>query len=170
MRWEASKRLCLKVAKYNDQLVLHALDWNHLLQTRSYLADLSVANIDLLTPQLLAFRMLPHIDNFADSYVHLGDVRDFSRGCLSWLCVRILLLILLLFWFLLFGLNILGFFGFVFIFTFGVWIRLGRFLGLFLLIFLGLFAAFRFFLVFWLAFGSFSLLFVFGVFDGLLFC
>jgi len=64
----------------------------------------------------------------------------------------------------------LGFFGFVFIFTFGVWIRLGRFLGLFLLIFLGLFAAFRFFLVFWLAFGSFSLLFVFGVFDGLLFC
>jgi hypothetical protein len=93
VRWEATERLGLQVCKDDDHLVLHTFDRNNLLESGSNLADFSVANIDLLTPKLLARWVLPDLHDFANTDVHLSDVRDFL--C-SGLCSRLWLLLLLL--------------------------------------------------------------------------
>ena len=67
------------------------------MQSRGYLPDLSVSNIDFFAVEFLTGLMLPYLDDFADTDVHLGDFRHVgSRGSCSLRLWRLLLLLLLL--------------------------------------------------------------------------
>ena len=68
------------------------------MHARCDLPDLTAANVNLLTDQLLTIGMIPNFDDLADPDVKLGDVRfldDLSR-CGLGLCLRSLRLLLLL--------------------------------------------------------------------------
>lgn len=69
------------------------------METRSYLSDLTIANVDFLAVELVALWVLPALDDFTDSDVQLGDIRHVGSllgSLLSTLRLRLLLLLLFL--------------------------------------------------------------------------
>ena len=100
MGWEPSKLLCLKIAKHDTGGTLHLLNRDKLLKARSNLSDLTISDINLLTVELLTFRVDPTLDNLAYTNVHLVDI-GYYRSCG---CFWFLLLLLLLFLWRLFAL------------------------------------------------------------------
>ena len=107
MRREATKFLGFQVAEDDNVLTQHALDSNLLLNARSYLSDLTIANVVFHTDKLLTVRMIPAFDNLSHTDIHLSDVRDDrcgrSLGFLRLLLLFLLLFLLWLFFFLFFG-------------------------------------------------------------------
>lgn len=101
---EPAEFLRLEVAKHDAGSSLHGLNGHKLLQAGSDLSDLSVSNVDFLAVKLIAFRMLPDLDDLADADVHLRDVRDDRRGWRLGLLLLLLLLFLFLGLLLAFGL------------------------------------------------------------------
>ncbi len=104
MGWEATKLLCLKIAKHNTSSALHLLNRDKLLQARCNLSDLTISNINFLTVKLLTFRVDPALYNFANTDVHLVDIGHYG----SCRCLWLLLLLLLLFLWRLFALFALA--------------------------------------------------------------
>ena len=104
MRWESSEFLFFQVAKNNDHGILHGLYWHILLQTWSNLSNHTVSDVNFLAVELGTIRVLPDFYNFANTNIHLFDIRHDRRGS----SLGLGLLLLLLFWFL-----IWSFFGFL---------------------------------------------------------
>ena len=103
MRWEPTQFLGFQVAQDDNVLTQHAIDSNLLLNARSYLSDLSIANVVLHTDKLLTVRMIPAFDNLSHTDIHLSDVRDDRcGGSLGFLRLLLLFLLLFLLWLLLF--------------------------------------------------------------------
>ena len=94
MRGESTQFLGFQVAEDNDCGTLHSRKRNELLQSRGDLSDLTIANVNLLAPELVAVRMLPALNDLADTDIHLSDVRHDWSGSGLWLLHLLLLLLL----------------------------------------------------------------------------
>ena len=80
MRGETTQLLGFQVAENNDCGALHRRKRNELLQSGGDLPDLTIANVNLLAPELITFWMLPAFNDLADADIHLSDVRYNGSG------------------------------------------------------------------------------------------
>ena len=69
---------------YDDdaELVLHAFDWNVLLQATGDLADFSITNIYLLIVEFLAIWVLLYPNNFSDPYIDFREIMQITGSSL----------------------------------------------------------------------------------------
>lgn len=94
MRGEPTQLLGFQVAEDNDCGALHSRKRNELLQPGSDLSDLTIANVNLLAPELVTVWMLPAFNDLADADIHLSDIRHDGSGSGLWLLHLLLLLLL----------------------------------------------------------------------------
>ena len=95
---EPSEFLGSEVAKDNDHGALHSLEGDELLHARGNFSDLTISDVNFLAIEFDTVWVFPALDDFADTHIHLSDVR--SGRCGSRLALaslgRVLLLLLLL--------------------------------------------------------------------------